>query len=93
MVKVKWYKQNYFLVGDELRKTIEEQLKEKDISEFQNLREFEETGDEYILPKPDPREEGIFASIVMHEGKLRIVVGNVECGGYIEAYYVGEIIY
>jgi len=91
LAKVKWYPDPWIHLDENVKKRIEKQVKKVNLEKIRGFGEYEETGDEYVLLKPDPYE-GLFVKVVKHEGKLMIVAGLWEHGGYVEEYYVGEIV-
>ena len=91
MVKVRWYPDPRIHLDESIKRKVEEQVEKIDLEKVRGFGEYEETGDEYILPEPNPYE-GFFVKIVKHEGKLMVVAGQWEHGGYIEEYYVGEVV-
>ncbi|HDN17724.1 MAG: hypothetical protein DRJ51_03260 [Thermoprotei archaeon] len=91
MVKVKWYRDIWIPLEEDIKRRVEEQIGKMDLEKVRGFREYEETGDEYILPEPNPYE-GLFVKVVKHEGKLMVVAGQWEHGGYVEEYYVGEVV-
>jgi len=91
MVKVRWYSDPWIRLDESVKRRIEEQVEKMDLERVEGFREYEETGDEYVLLEPD-LHEGLFVKIVKHEGKLMVVAGQWEHGGYVEEYYVGEIV-
>ena len=73
-------------LSEEVKKKVEEQVKKLSLEEIEKLGEYEETGDEYVLPEPDPYE-GLYVKIVKHKGKYKLVAGIWE-HAYREEYYV-----
>ena len=65
---------------------IKEQVEKIDLEKIRGFGEYKEIGDEYVLPEPNPYK-GLFVKVVKHEGKLIVVAGQWEHGGY-----VGEVV-
>ena len=91
MERVRWYPDPWIHLDESVKRKVEEQVEKMDLEKIKGFGEYEETGDEYVLPEPDPYE-GLFVKVVKHEGKLMVVAGQWKHGGYVEEYYVGEVV-
>lgn len=92
MVEVHWFDPELLkmFLDERLIERVEEQIKNLDPTRFELLGEYEESGDEIVLEEPDP-SEGRSVKVVKHEGRIMVVFGVWEHGGFVEEHFIGEI--
>jgi len=92
MTKIVWDENavKITFVNEELKKKIEDYIDKANIKELMSLKEYEETGDERIIPVIDP-SGGSYIKIVKHKGKLKLIAGVWE-HGYAEEYFIGVLV-
>ena len=93
-VRIKWIEEalSHIHLSDNVKRRVEEWVKELRREKLERLREYEETGDALVCPLIDPyREGGLLVKIVKHKGRYMVAAGLVEHGGFVEEYYVAEI--
>jgi len=89
-MRVRWHPDPPLRLDEGVRRRVEEQLRRLDPSSLRGLGEYEETGDAVLLPEPDPLE-GLYVKVVRRGGRLELVAGLWEHGGYVEECCVGGV--